>query len=115
MSASLEEFLDRFNDLVAPDDAQGRATGCVVLVGCLEEAIHDAAEGNTAAMGDARFCAEALIALKAETVLSKDYFEDYMRVAKLLVTAGEVQDTPLAFEDLDDLLSYRIPPLPALH
>ncbi len=117
MSERLQDFLNRFNLLVAANETKGLEMGCLALIRSLGDAVHDAAFGDKMAMEDARFCAEALLALKAETVLPEPGYDDHHHVAKLLTTAGEVKDTPSAFEAFDDLFCLRAerPPGAPLH
>jgi len=65
-------------------------------------------------MAEARAVAQGLFDPGASKVFLPEYFADYLHVARLLITPGEVKDEVLAFKGLDDILSLRIPLTPAV-
>lgn len=104
------EFVQRFNRVVAPDNKKVRVAGCCAMIQCLEIAVANASTGDIVAMANARSYARAILDMGGERVLTRKFYLDYLHVARLLAIPGEIPDTSLAFQGLDDILCLRIPP-----
>lgn len=113
MMEHIQQMVQRFKLLVREDDRKARSAMCFALAGSMERAIARAAfDEDLEAMAEARALAHGLFDLGASTDFTPEHFNDYLHVAKLLDTPGEVKDEALAFEGLYDFLSLRVPIVP---
>lgn len=106
-------LVQQFNSMVGPDDHKVRRAMCFALMGSMEKAIRRAGDGDIHGMAEARALAQGLFDVGIEAY-APDHFEDYIQVARLLITPGDMRDDALAFRGLDDILSMRLPLTPSV-